>query len=1222
MTNKSIEERRWTTAQMDAIASEGCSVLVSAAAGSGKTSTLTQRIISAILSGRTDISRMLIVTFTKAAANELRERIEGAVEKAAIINPELRRQQYLLESAKICTIHSFCLDIIRPYFNRLGLPARFRTLDDAEERVLKRSIMDELISDCYGKEWARICPSSGISFPEFADCFASDDIRDDSGMIDLFTGIFDRISGYRDREKIFSVTAENYRSSAESDPFAEGNPFGRVIKDDLLGFCRHYSNVFSIYRDIFASCGSKYLSAVISDIGICSALISAAEEGYDRARTVLYETSFEHLPPIKAKDRTAECDEYKEVRSQFKEYIKKNLQCSFSSGADGFRSDCAESAGYCRSLGAFMSEFSRRYDAAKRRLNAIDYSDMEHLAYRLLYSENGDRSETAVSLASGFDEIFIDEYQDVNEIQDLIFSALSNGSNRFMVGDIKQSIYAFRGAMPDIFTRYRRDFSAPGSSGKVIFMSENFRSDRSVIDFSNAVFDTVWKAAGDSMDYRDEDRLVCGREDTPQGIKPEIILIENGRQNDPEGPDKDEDPSAEPDEAEYVAMRIEELIRTGAKDDGTPILPGDIAILTRNSKDFSVRFEDALARRGIKTQNRERRQFFENPEILLMLCLLSAIDNPRQDIPLLGVMVSPVFGFTLDEVISIRNASGSGSLYDSVLGFLDGTVSGRDEGEAAANIARKAERLVSDLERYRVMAQGTPSDKLIFRLYRDCGIISLLQTGADGRTYESRRTNLLALHEYARNFESGGYRGLYSFISYINGLISTDTKVSSPESGEAGDDSVKIMTIHSSKGLEFPVCFVVGCGRRFIDSDLRSPIVFEQEMGIAINLRIKGHFAKKRTAAHMAVSAKLHDKAREEELRILYVAFTRARERLFVTACVRSAEKTSDRALLSRRTFGRHTVMNQNTYIDIVLGSLERFSLETGIPVSSVCRISEGASGTLSALPESVSDTTGTEADPVKTSEVKKMLKKRLDFEYPFRKTAGIPAKVSVSRLYPEILDRDDRAFEFGADGSYEIPALSAMPQFAGGESGLAAEAGTSTHVFMQFCDFGNLGEHGVDSELRRLLDNGFITGEMANLVRKDEIEKFVSSGLFSEIAAAKRIWREQKFTVFLDASMFSADPEIRSERLLVQGVIDCFFISDDGMLTLVDYKTDRLTSYELAHPEAAVRKLIERHSMQLEYYGTALEKIMGKYPDRVFIFSLCLGDAVEVPRPNRQAEN
>ena len=1221
MTNKYIEDKKWTAAQRDAIDSEGCSVLVSAAAGSGKTSTLTQRIIHAILSGRTDISRMLIVTFTKAAANELRGRIEEAVEKAAFIDPGLRKQQYLLENAKICTIHSFCLDIIRPYFHRLGLPARFRTLDDAEERVLKRSIMDELISDCYDKEWGRLCPFADVSFPEFADCFASDDIRDDSGLIDLFTGIYDRISGYRDREKIFSVTAENYRRSAESDPFAEGNPFGKAIKDGLLDFCRHYTEVFGVYRDIFASCdgGSNYLSAVISDMEIRSALVSAAEEGYDRARAVLYGVSFGRLPAVRAKDRSPECEEYKEVRSQFKDYIKKILQPAFSSGSDGFRSDCEESAVYCRALGAFISEFGRRYDAAKRRLSAIDYSDMEHLAYRLLYDESGDRSETAVSLASGFDEIFIDEYQDVNEIQDLIFSALSDGTNRFMVGDIKQSIYAFRGAMPDIFTRYRRDFSAPDSSGKVIFMSENFRSDRSVIDFSNAVFDTVWKAAGDSMDYRDEDRLICGREDAPQGVKPEIVLIGNAGQKDPEETDKDDDLSSEPDEAEYVAMRIDELIKTGKKDDGSEISAGDIAILTRNSMDFSVRFEDALARRGISTQNRERRQFFENPEILLMLCLLSAIDNPRQDISLLGVMISPVFGFTLDEVVRIRTVSKNGSLYDSVLGFLDGTGGECADAEETAKIAEKAGRLVSDLERYRIMAQGTPSDKLIFRLYRDCGIISLLQTGADGRTYESRRTNLLALHDYARQFESGGYRGLYSFISYVNGLISTDTKVSSPESGEAGDDCVKIMTIHSSKGLEFPVCFVVGCGRRFNDSDLRSPIVFDQEMGIGMNLRVKGHFAKKRTSPHRAVSSRLHDKAREEELRILYVAFTRARERLFVTACVRSPEKTADRALLSRRSFDRHTIMNQNTYIDIVLGSLERFSFETGMPVSSVCRIGSGVSGMRSDAPEPGSDLGVTETYSVTAEKVKTMLKERLDFEYPYRKTAGIPAKVSVSRLYPDFLDRDERAFEIGAEGSFEIPALSSMPQFAGGESGLAAEAGTSTHVFMQFCDFGNLAEHGVDSELGRLLENGFITGEMANLVRKDEIEKFVSSKLFSEIASARKIWREQKFTVFLDASMFSADPGIRGERLLVQGVIDCFFISDDGKLTLVDYKTDRLTQYELAHPEAAAGKLLERHSSQLEYYGTALEKIMGRYPDRVFIFSLCLGDAVEVPRPSRQ---
>ena len=1200
---------KWTDAQIEAIETRGTSLLVSAAAGSGKTATLTRRIITSLLSGEGDISRMLIVTFTRAAVAELKERIEKALEAASAEDPALRRQLYLLESAKICTIHSFCLDVIRPNFDKVGLPAKFRTLDDAEEKILKRSTMDQLISDCYDNEWTRINPTSSVSFTEFRDCFSAGDDRDDDTFTDLFLKIGDKLSGLYNRDSYFLHSGDVYSKAAGAEPFSADNPYGEEIKKELTEFSHHYKKVFLRYKDIFESGDDyekKYLPAVVGDLAIIDELIKAADIGFDSARNAVNSAVYEKIPPVRAEHRTRECDEYRELRDSFKKHMKDKIAPFFAGSAESFQKDSSRSAEFCYAANGFIGEYYRRYSEAKRRLSAIDYADMEHMACSLLYLENGEKSDLAKALSESFDEIYIDEYQDVNALQDKIFSAVSKKDNRFMVGDIKQSIYGFRGAMPDIFADYRRRFSNDSGEGRVIFMSENFRSDSTVIDFSNAVFDTLWKRAGDSMDYREDDRLICGKNggDTKKE-KVEIVLIDSGKED--EGDDDDGYSS----EAAFVAKRIKELLSDGVKSDGTPILPRDIAIITRGIKDYAIQYEEALSARGIPVQNKERKQLFENPEILLMLCLLTAVDNPRHDIHLLGTMMSPVFAFTLDETVRIRRAATEKglSLYDSLLEF--------SKTDEESETKEKVRFLLSELSKYRRMAEGATADRLIWRLYRECGIMALLEKGDNGELYAERRANLLALHGYARSYEAGGYRGLYSFINYVNGLIATDAKVSSPEFGDGKDNAVKIMSIHSSKGLEFPVCFVVGCGKKYSDLDTRESMVFDIDLGMAMKLRVKDHFAIADTPTHRAVVNRMKRNAREEELRILYVAFTRARERLYVTATLSDPEKRIDSAELDAKFLDKYSILRKNSYIDTVLPTVIAYRNEKGSSAADDCvNISV-------YTPESAENNTdGTEsmresafADSKETAEIADILRNRLTFNYRYEYLKNIPAKVSVSRLYPDLLDPAEEQDYSAEEGS--LPSLAAMPQFLGGESGFGAEAGTATHVFMQFCDFDRLKTEGVNSELDRLVSLGFLTGEMKSLVRRDEIARFLSSPLFADMMNAKKLWREQRFNIFLDADRFTEDPEqkerLRTEKLLVQGVIDCFFISDTDELILVDYKTDRLTRYQISNRAAAEECMRKRHGRQLSYYKTALGEILGRRVDRCLIYSLCLGDVIEI---------
>lgn len=1178
---------KWTDAQLEAINSTGQSIIVSAAAGSGKTATLTERIIRSITERGTDISEILVVTYTRAAASELRTRISRALEVKSAEDPSLRRQLQRIDSAKISTIHSFCLDIIRPNFDRVGLPAKFRTLDESEVKILRRKVMDELISDCYETTWKEICPVTDLSFDMFVDCLNTG--RDDSAVIDLFISLYESVSGFPEGTDFFNKSAELLTESAHLDPFNESSPFGSKLKHETVDELEYYCGTISKYCDIFSSAetAKAYQGVSESDYALASKMLALAKESYTDFKAELKNVTFSRLPSVRAEKRIPEFDEYKYVRDGLKKLLQDALPPLFSVSSDGFKNDCMLTAQYCRAISAFLKEFDLRYGAAKRRMGAIDYSDMEHLAYSLLYDENGEKSAIAKSLTTKLKEIYIDEYQDSNALQDLIFTAVSRENNRFMVGDIKQSIYAFRGAMPNIFVEY-----VTASICKHISMNSNFRSDASVIDFVNDVFDPVWSCAGKSIGYRYEDRLICGKNggDTARE-KVQIVLVDTKVKND-----DNESPS----EAEYVAQEIDRLLSGEKKSNGEPITPGDIAIIVRKSKDFAEDFEEALTSHRIPVQNIEREQFFENPEILLMISLLSAIDNPHSDVFLLGIMMSPLFSFTLDEIVAIRQSGDKKApLIDSVRECTLPTV------------AEKIDKLLTSLKKYRRMAEGTPADRLIWSLYRECGILSLLQKDESGRIHSERRNNLLTLYEYARAYENGTYRGLYSFINYVNGLIESDAKVSTPQGDTEGTNAVKIITAHASKGLEFPVCFVSGCGKKYNDSDAHANILIDRELGTAMKLKLPESFAKADTSLRRIIARKKLKEAKEEELRILYVALTRARERLYVTAAVNGADATLETARLAAKEYSEYTVFSMNKFIDIILSAINHsgsntyeISVYTGESAEEVKAITE------SDDKESLEK----EADNAEAERITTLLRDRLDYEYPYEHLKNMPAKVSVSRLYPDLLDDNREVLD---SENISLPSLATAPAFLGGESGFAAEAGTATHVFMQFCDFERLLKDGVSAELNRLVSLGFITSEMAKLIRDDELYAFSESALIRDICEAEWVRREQRFNLRLSAAEFTKNEilkkELQDETLLVQGVIDCFYRSKNGSLVLVDYKTDRLTKNQLENPEAARKAMKLRHGTQLEYYAEALEQMLGKRPDKILIYSLHLGDTLSM---------
>ncbi|MBR6708947.1 MAG: helicase-exonuclease AddAB subunit AddA [Clostridia bacterium] len=1188
--------RNWTPAQTSAIETRGKTLLVSAAAGSGKTAVLTERIIRLLTDSHdpADLSRMLIVTFTRASAAELRQRISQALGEALAENPgnrHLHRQLLALSAAKISTIHAYCLELIRANFQRLGLPAQFRVADEAEAGVLSRSLMDELISERYADDEA---------FGMLADHFTG--ARSDASLADTFLDLYDKLSAYPEGVEYLRTDAERIRGEGTS--LRAG--WGRIAAEQVSRIYRSAANTFEeACAEMVgeAALEKHYLPAFSADLTHIRTVLDALEGGaYSSLRTAMQDYSPLRLGGLRGDAKTEDSERFKRMRDSFKQDQRDLCEKFFLPDEARLLSFAVQTADAIEGLYAVLAEYDRRLRAEKLRRGICDFSDIERYTLALLVDADGNDTELARELADGFDVICIDEYQDVNAVQDRIFRALSRPRTRFMVGDIKQSIYRFRGAEPAIFADYRRTFPAletdPDAEASSIFMSSNFRCDRPILDFSNRIFSFLFGLCGESIGYLPQDDLVCGKQCPDDSAPVTLALLQDG--------DTEDDEDSAP-EAVYIAKEISKLLHEGKLDNGSPIKPGHIAILMR-AKTGLEEIKSALEDRGIPCASGGSDAFFENPEVLMMLCLLNAIDNPNRDVYLVGALRSPLFGFTLDELISVRRAFPQTDVpfYTAFRQYTE-----QESWE-------KGERFLARLESYREMAEGTPVDRLLDALYRDTAVMAYAgrQDGDDDRrTPAQKRANLQLLYEYARRFESSSYRGLYNFIRYLDDIIAEGTRIETP--GAPEQDAVRILTVHQSKGLEFPVCFLCGSGRRFNLRDASANLLFDHDAGVAIRLRDETGFARRTTPIREAVAARITDVQIEEEMRILYVALTRARERLYITAQLRRGDDgVLDRAEDRRRFASQASLMSCRCYLDWILTAL------SGTPQDCWRLDCSGQDepGETEFPGESAEQTIPAAEEPCDAGtpeQLTETLRERFSFVYPDAHLTRLPAKLAVSRLYPGLLDEEDTAEDL-RDEHVRLPEMRQKPAFldAAGRDGAgdAAERGTATHVFLQFCDFSRAAHEGIAAEAERLIAQGFITERMASLLRTEELERFFHGEFYASVSRARWSMRDQRFHLFLPAARFTDDPEyaalLGDEQIFVQGVIDLCFETDDGRLVLCDYKTDRLPRGK-AEAEALLR---ERHGSQLAYYAEACRALFGRSPDRVCLYALAMGEAVELP--------
>lgn len=1180
-----MAKRIFSPEQEKAIETKEKTLLVCAAAGSGKTTVLTERIIRSLLSktNRESLENMLIVTFTNASVADLRDKIAKALTEAIKEAPDdksLERELFFLPSARICTIDSFCNEIVKSNADRVGVTPGYRLAETAEAAILSSALLNGLIDAALEDKLCGIVPEE---FEKLSDCLTSSKTSKD--LSEVFLMLYEKSKSEVDGVAVFEHLANKYLHFAALNDFSvEKTEYGNYAILRLHEAVNHFVNHLSrLISESYDAAEEKYCQRIREDLILLRELSLA--ESYESLKAHLDNLSFAALPTVRG-DKTPLQIAIKDAREDMKESILNLKKRFFSYTSDEWRMLYSELGSTLCVLAKFLSHFDKVYTEEKRRRGMLEYSDIERYAYLCLYTPDGVPSDIATAYQRSFTSVYIDEYQDVNPLQDRIFSAVASPTARFMVGDIKQSIYGFRSAKPDIFAEMKTSFAPIDESGESenasLFMSNNYRCDRGIIDFVNEIFDSSFKFVGKSIGYEDGDRLrfakVYPNGDEPV-YRPAKILIDAEAKRDENGEKINTTP--------YIAAkRIKNLLKEGRLASGEPYRPSDIAIIVRTRSKIGE-YASALSELGIPCDTADEKSFFLNREVLITLCLLNAIDNPKKDIYLAGLLCSPLYGFSADEVLLYRKKSRTGSLYDAIVAY-----------SAENPEDKKLSDFLLSLHRYRTLAEGSNVDSLISRLYRETGLLALASK-------HGGKDNLLLLYDYARKFEGSAYKGLYSFITYINNLIDLGKELGEKREGSESD-AVKIVTAHSSKGLEYPAVFF-DATYKLKNLDESERVAYSAGFGLSVCLRSKDGLALVNNPVQNIIRDRMHRKYFEEELRVLYVALTRAREELFVVGKCEDAEEFENGMALLRISLSEFSLRRAKSYQDIILSTTS---------IEPVLCLGEDGETTVESTPI---DAPAPKQNSKSVREsLKEEIKARFNYSYPSPHTTTLPEKMSVSKLYPEVLD--------GSDGEpliieKEREKRGILPAFISGtHDDESARRGIITHTFMQFCDFERLYESGAKAELSRLVYSGFISKENEGRVRISEIEKFRSSPLFEKIRAARKLYREFRFNCFLPAEKFTTEKEkkeaLKEEKILVQGVIDCIIEDSEGNLHLIDYKTDRLTKEELNSPALAKKRLSEKHSLQLYYYGLATEQIFGKKPSEICVYSLHLGATVTMEKP------
>lgn len=1177
---------KFTDDQQKVIDLRDKNILVSAAAGSGKTAVLTERIADLVCGPdvemgsdaeipdeeKKNIERILIVTFTEAAAREMRERIGKRLRERLEKRPSdsyIRRQILLLPTAHITTIDSFCLYILRNHFEDIGLDPSFKIADDGDKKTILDAAFDETV--------AKFLEEDSESFKFILECFAPKGQTSDLRKII-----------YRLNDKAGSKPYPyEWLSSLRNEPvnaLEEATFYEFTVKyeNDLIDIalkCEEKAAELAQSSNL-----DKYYSLIAEEKSFLECV--RGKDNFDERSATVKTYSKERLPIYRnlsfedeeIKNRV--CGNINHARD-----IIKKLQDFYYDDAQTNVRHINENINLANGLLDFETAFLANFDRMKREANVIDFTDMEHLALDILVrKENGEiqPTETALLYRRFFEEIMIDEYQDSNDVQETILGVISrkdDKGNRFMVGDVKQSIYGFRMAKPELFTEKYETYSFDGNERDVkVCLSSNFRSRQEVIDSVNAVFSKVMMKQIGGIDYTDDQKLVYGKKDYPKtdsNYKTEVLYFNKD--------DKGEESKVAV-EARIVGNKIKELISSELKVIGNPktmeqrpVRFKDIAILLRSTDKRDTVYRDELKKMGIPAYVISKAGYFTAPEVRLILNFLTIIDNPRQDLPLLSVLHSIIGGFTDEQIAVIRTDDRNTRLFESIRRY-------GKEG-ADTEIKKKCVDFTDKLENLRKEAAYKTAAEMIDEIYEDYDYISRNESLPNG---EQRFANIKLLLDTAAELEGRGLFGLHDFVKAVEDMRKKDL-----DNGEANildeeADVVKIMTIHKSKGLEYPVCFVSSLGTTFHSNT--ETVMADDEFGLGTD----GYNLERRTKSESmlkkAISLKLENDVRGEELRVLYVALTRAREKLIMTGYYDKDASTDSGEVTPS------DIREAKNFMDIVAliagSDKELFEMRR-------------------VTPEESADSSEADKDCDRSDRIRKLIHFTSDrtfepFVYPHSSLDGLFTKTTVSELKKAAyLERDDGENTLYHDEEKKIPKfISETSEEIGG-----ARRGTAYHRVMELADFASVYDNDVKTNISRrrkeCVESLFISEEDDKLVSEAKLLKFFNTDLARRMSAAARkgcLWLEQPFVLSVNANKVR-ETLPSDEKVLVQGVVDVYF-EEDGELVLMDYKTDRVDSGE---------ELIRRYKTQLDYYAEALSRLEKKPVKEIFIYSFALDEVIRL---------
>ena len=1177
-----------TEEQRKIVDDRGGELLVSAAAGSGKTRVLVERLLDRVTEEKLDIDRFLVITYTKAAAAELRTRIaqELAARLAQAPNDRhLRRQTTLVYKAQISTIHSFCSALLRESGHLLDLDPEFRLCDESEAQILMVRTLEEVLD----KRYEGLEPDS--PFAQLADTLAAG--RDDSKLVQIVLDISGRIQSHPDPERWLLEQKDIWNLDQVTD--MAQTAWGAFLLTDIrrqAEQCRE-----RMAKALELSEGDELLS--LNYAPSISATLTALER---LSQTQSWDQAAECLPvpfpnvgrkkkrsveisPMEEERAAVAAGRVKEIRTRCKKILERAAE-QMAGGSAVLLEELTLSRPAVQALMDLVIDFQRAYGAEKRRRSLLDFSDLEHFAVKLLLDEKGQPTALANYWSARFDEIQVDEYQDTNQVQNAIFFAISDGGRKlFQVGDVKQSIYRFRLADPTIFLgKYDRfvlgDEAEAGEPRKRV-LSKNFRSRAQVLEGCNDLFRNIMSTQFGEMDYTDDQALVPGAS-FPEGE--DYALELNALDLSFLGEQEGERDSKDLLEARFAARRIKELLQKPlmlTEGEGErPVRPSDIMILLRSPGSVLHHYLRALNEAGVPWMTDGGGDFFQTTEVNVALSILQIVDNPRQDVPLIAALRSPVYGFTGDQLALLRGQS-DGDFYSALT-----TAAQSGDPECSAFLEQLAE--------LRFGAGDRTCRQLIWHIYEKTNLLGIFGAMDGGK---ERQDNLLALYNLAGQLEESGCRSLFQFLLRLERLKETGGKIASAATGREGD-GVSILSIHRSKGLEKPVVLVCGLSRRLNRDDLMRPVLFHPVLGVGPKGLDRERMVEYPTLARRAVARQLEREMMAEELRLLYVAMTRAKEKLILTLALpeglRALEKlgedlsvpVSPMALESQQNVGQWVLLHALTRPEAAslraMAGLPEIEAEPlgpawdirwieGLPLTGT----EAGAGRYADLPE---EEQGDLSD----------LTDRLTWRYPYLASANIPSKLTATQIKGRALDRE-AAEEAAPQPRQRVESMPIhRPDFRSGQRELtAAQRGTALHLAMQYMPLeGDHSEDGIRTEVERLVTEGFLTPKQGEAVIPGRLAAFFDSALGRELMAAKECRREFKFSILVPASAYypEADGE---EEVLLQGVVDVWFDDGEG-ITILDFKSDRVRPGDEA-------ERAEHYRPQLEAYGHALSVMTGR---------------------------